>query len=146
MSSRKPKCGSLSKNLMQMKFMQKTKNKLNSDNGSGGDLFDRQYNENILFDSQKYLINNSYVYCEGLVSGRMSFRGMNPEVEKLMQDLDRKSEDNGNEGMDESVDVSDREMGDRYSKFISDVRHRKRNQSSRKHNQRPDKRFKSSHH
>ncbi|CAG2158883.1 unnamed protein product [Oppiella nova] len=131
-------------------------------------LLDTQYNENIWIESQKYLINNSYLYCElesgvkctqrqpqnylyceGLVFGRMSFRGMNPEIEKLMQELDDKSGDHKTkETAKESTEVSDEEMTNRYSKYISNSSHRKRNMSSHKRhqNQRSDKRFKSSYH
>ncbi|CAG2183222.1 unnamed protein product, partial [Oppiella nova] len=112
-------------------------------------LLDTQYNENIWIESQKYLINNSYLYCEGLVFGRMSFRGMNPEIEKLMQELDDKSGDHKTkETAKESTEVSDEEMTNRYSKYISNSSHRKRNMCSHKRhqNQRSDKRFKSSYH
>ena len=43
----------------------------------------------ILHYRSKYLTENSYSVCEDLVYGRMSFRGANPEVEKMMKKMER---------------------------------------------------------
>ena len=38
----------------------------------------------------KFVIENSYAACQDLTFGRMSFNGMNPEIEKLMRKLSGK--------------------------------------------------------
>ena len=38
----------------------------------------------------KYVIENSYSACQDFTFGRMSFNGMNPELEKLMRKLSGK--------------------------------------------------------
>ena len=107
-----------------MKFMQKTKDKNEKDleEEQNRTLLDEEYNENMRKEGQKYVVDNSYLYCERLIFGRMSFKGMNPEIEKLMQELDRnngnKNEDK-NVKNDESVEVSDEEMTNRYSTYVS---------------------------
>lgn len=140
----------LSKNLMQMKFMQKTVDKTqnNFDEHHNKSLLDQQNNESLRKEGQKYVVDNSYLYCERLIFGRMSFKGMNPEIEKLMQELDDNSDKSGDKchKNDDSVDVSDEEMTNRYSKYVdSNAINRKRSKYSNKQRNRSDKRFKSSH-
>lgn len=36
-------------------------------------------------DKQQYIIHQSYYSCERLKLGRLSFKGMNPEIETLMK-------------------------------------------------------------
>ena len=130
---------------MQMKFMQKTKDKIERqglDEKHLKPVLDENLNENMLKESNKYVINQSYIYCESLISGRMSFKGMNPEIEKLMQQMSGEKEDN-NQKTEESADVSDDEMTNRYSKYINDS-NRKRRQF-RKDNK-SNKRFRHSNH
>ncbi|XP_054167187.1 M-phase phosphoprotein 6-like [Oppia nitens] len=141
----------LSKNLLQMKFMHRTKEKTEKqlNEQRNDELLDQHFDDNDELESQKYIINTSYVYCEGLRSGRMSFRGMNPEVEKLMQEIDenddKDKEDNDNNEKNTTQDVSDDEMANRYSKLMSDSAsgHRKRNHKNfNRHHISNSKRFK----
>jgi len=129
-----------------MKFMQRTKEKIEKDleEQQSKALLDEEYNENMRKEGQKFVVDNSYLFCEELVFGRMSFKGMNPEVEKLMQDLSGNSDKNEEKSAknDESVDVNDEEMTNRYSHYVdSNHMNRKRHKFS-KQNHRSDKRFK----
>ncbi|KAM3842680.1 M-phase phosphoprotein 6 [Diretmus argenteus] len=112
----------LSKNLLRMKFMQRgldaeTKKQLEederriiSDEHWYLDLPELKAKENLVIEER------SFVPCEDLKFGRMSFKGFNPEVEKLMLLM------NANDGEEEEVteisrmqtDVTDEEMARRY--------------------------------
>ena len=51
--------------------------------------------------------------CEDLLYGRMSFRGFNPEVEKLMLQMNTKNKAEEVEEQTVELDVSDEEMARR---------------------------------
>uniref|UniRef100_A0A8C0WWF8 M-phase phosphoprotein 6 n=1 Tax=Castor canadensis TaxID=51338 RepID=A0A8C0WWF8_CASCN len=79
----------LSKNLLHMKFMQsgldsETKKQLEEEEKIISeehwflDLPELKEKESFITEEQNFLL------CEDLLHGRMSFRGFNPEVEKLM--------------------------------------------------------------
>uniref|UniRef100_A0A3P9PT48 M-phase phosphoprotein 6 n=1 Tax=Poecilia reticulata TaxID=8081 RepID=A0A3P9PT48_POERE len=66
----------------------------------------------------------SLVPCEDLLYGRMSFKGFNPEVEKLMVLLNPKDEKE-EEGEDVScmqTDVTDEEMALRYESLVGTMK------------------------
>lgn len=124
-SERKTK---LSKNLLRMKFMQRgldseTKKQLEeeerkmiSDEHWYLDLPELKEKESFIIEEQ------SFSLCEDLLYGRMSFRGFNPEVEKLMLQMNSK---NRAEAADEEetveVDVSDEEMARRYETLVGTI-------------------------
>uniref|UniRef100_UPI000E55A104 M-phase phosphoprotein 6 n=1 Tax=Urocitellus parryii TaxID=9999 RepID=UPI000E55A104 len=107
----------LSKNLLRMKFMQRgldseTKKQLEeeekkiiSEEHWYLDLPELKEKESVIIEEQSFLL------CEDLLYGRMSFRGFNPEVEKLMLQMNAKNKTE-DEDEDEIVelDVSDEEM------------------------------------
>lgn len=106
----------LSKNVLSMKFMQRTKRKVEEkeeeeksahllSRESKSDDLDPQQNP----ESKVYPVEESFVNCEGLVFGRMSFKGMNPEIERLMEEK-RKPEAKELE----ETEVSKYEMSQRY--------------------------------
>lgn len=75
---------SLSKNVLSMKFMQRTKEKIEEKQEVetligkvGDDCKDRP-------EIDVWKTEDSYVPCQNLLFGRMSFRGFNPEIERLM--------------------------------------------------------------
>lgn len=57
----------------------------------------------------------SYIFCEGLVDGRLSFQGMNPTIEKLMEA--RENAKRAQTEMKEEVDVSDEQMTVQWQKM-----------------------------
>lgn len=87
---------------------------------------------------ENYIIEErSYVPCEDLVYGRMSFRGFNPEVEKLMLLMNtQQEEDDGEEDDNVSrmeTDITDEEMARRYESLVESMRKKfakKRNRST----------------
>ncbi|RVE71396.1 hypothetical protein OJAV_G00051420 [Oryzias javanicus] len=119
----------LSKNLLRMKFMQRgldaeTKKQLEederriiSDEHWYLDLPELCTKETLLVEEE------SFVPCEDLQFGRISFKGFNPEVEKLMTLLNPKDEDE--EEMDVSrmqTDVTDEEMALRYESLVGSMK------------------------
>ncbi|KAM9753369.1 M-phase phosphoprotein 6 [Menidia menidia] len=119
----------LSKNLLRMKFMQRgldadTRKQLEeeerrtiSDEHWQLDLPELRAKENLVVEER------SFVPCEDLLFGRMSFRGFNPEVEKLMVLLnppeEQKEEEEGG-GM--QADVSAEEMALRYESLVASMK------------------------
>uniref|UniRef100_A0A3Q4BRU1 Uncharacterized protein n=1 Tax=Mola mola TaxID=94237 RepID=A0A3Q4BRU1_MOLML len=120
----------LSKNLLRMKFMQRgldaeTKKQLEedekriiSDEHWYLDLPEPKAKENLIIEEK------SFVPCEDLIYGRISFKGFNAEVEKLMALMNPKDED---EEEEEEVsrmqtDVTDEEMALRYESLIGSIK------------------------
>ena len=124
-SERKTK---LSKNLLRMKFMQRgldseTKKQLEeeerkmiSDEHWYLDLPELKEKESFIVEEQ------SFSLCEDLLYGRMSFRGFNPEVEKLMLQMNSKNRaEAAEEDETVEVDVSDEEMARRYETLVGTI-------------------------
>ncbi|XP_034237799.1 M-phase phosphoprotein 6 [Thrips palmi] len=78
----------LSKGILEMKFMKKSKEKVDKEKEEleSKDLFADNINKGKNSEGAQYIIEQSMVPIESLLNGRMSFRGMNPEVERLMQE------------------------------------------------------------
>lgn len=75
--------GSFSKNLLGLKFMQRAKKEVEKIKEEKDESFDISLCEAIK-NKQRYIINPSYQFCEKLGLGRLSFKGMNIEIEKMM--------------------------------------------------------------
>ncbi|KAI9558083.1 hypothetical protein GHT06_014836 [Daphnia sinensis] len=76
----------LSKNLLEMKFMKRTKEKTEKEleDEERQAAFANEITSAMLSHGSKFLMESSYAACENLSFGRMSFRGANPEIEKIM--------------------------------------------------------------
>ncbi|XP_071317934.1 M-phase phosphoprotein 6 isoform X2 [Trachinotus anak] len=67
----------------------------------------------------------SFVPCEDLNYGRMSFKGFNPEVEKLMALMNPKDEEEKEEEEEMSrmqTDITDEEMALRYESLVGSMK------------------------
>nr|XP_020471507.1 M-phase phosphoprotein 6 [Monopterus albus] len=122
----------LSKNLLRMKFMQRgldaeTKKQLEedekriiSDEHWCLDLPELKAKENLIIEEK------SFVPCEDLKYGRMSFGGFNPEVEKLMAVMNPKDEEEKQEEEEElshmQTDITDEEMALRYESLVGSMK------------------------
>ncbi|XP_047370720.1 M-phase phosphoprotein 6 [Vespa velutina] len=82
-----PTKSKLSKSILQMKFMKRTKEKVEKQmiEKEGEEYFSGQLSIQMKNESEKFIIEPSYVFCEKLIDGRLSFHGMNPELEKLLE-------------------------------------------------------------
>ncbi|XP_058501304.1 M-phase phosphoprotein 6 isoform X1 [Solea solea] len=131
----------LSKNLLRMKFMQRgldeeTKKQLEEEEKRI--ISDEHWYLDVpeLKSTESQIIEvDSFVPCEDLIYGRMSFRGFSPDVEKLMK-LNGKGEEEEEKEEDESrmkTDVTDEEMALRYESLVESMKKkfvRKRERSS----------------
>ncbi|XP_060932799.1 M-phase phosphoprotein 6-like [Limanda limanda] len=121
----------LSKNLLRMKFMQRgldeeTKKQLEederriiSDEHWYLDLPELKAKENLIIEEK------SFVPCEDLMFGRVSFGGFNPEVEKLMTLMNPSDEGAAEEEEEPSrmpADVTDEEMALRYESLVGSMK------------------------
>ncbi|XP_037539257.1 M-phase phosphoprotein 6 [Nematolebias whitei] len=119
----------LSKNLLRMKFMQRgldaeTKKQLEeeekriiSDEHWYLDLPELNAKENLIIEEK------SFAPCEELLFGRLSFKGFNPEVEKLMILMNPKEEDEEEEDVSRmQTDVTDEEMALRYEALVESMK------------------------
>ncbi|XP_033012721.1 M-phase phosphoprotein 6 isoform X2 [Lacerta agilis] len=119
----------LSKNLLRMKFMQRgldseTKKQLEEEEKK---IISKEHwflDLPELKEKESFIIEErSFVPCEDLLYGRMSFKGFNPEVEKLMIQMNSKYKTEEIEEEDNAMeaDVSDEEMARRYETLVGTI-------------------------
>ncbi|XP_017032127.1 M-phase phosphoprotein 6 [Drosophila kikkawai] len=104
----------LSRGVLDMKFMQRTKKKVEkeADDEQSRALYSNEINEKMINSSSNFIVESSYSICEGLIDGRLSFRGMNPEIELLMeQEL---AEKRAHSKPEQPKEVSDKDMAKAY--------------------------------
>uniref|UniRef100_A0A336LFG0 CSON004644 protein n=1 Tax=Culicoides sonorensis TaxID=179676 RepID=A0A336LFG0_CULSO len=78
----------LSKTVLQMKFMNRTREKveLEEEEAQGRNMYSSEITEKMLNGNSNIIIEPSYVICEDLIEcGRFSFGGMNKDIERLME-------------------------------------------------------------
>lgn len=75
--------GTFSKNLLGLKFMQRAKKEIEKMIEERDDSFDSSICQSMR-NKQHCIMNHSYQFCERLRFGRLSFKGMNPEIESIM--------------------------------------------------------------
>ncbi|XP_029697464.1 M-phase phosphoprotein 6 isoform X4 [Takifugu rubripes] len=81
------------------------------------DLPELKARENLIIEEK------SFVPCEDLIYGRMSFQGFNPEVEKLMALMNPKNKEEEEEDLRQmQTDVTDEEMALRYESLIGSIK------------------------
>lgn len=104
----------LSRGLLDMKFMQRTKAKVakEDDDEQSRAMYSNEMNQKMLNSNSNFIIEPSYSICAGLIDGRLSFRGMNPELERLME-LEQ-AEKQGNTRPEQPKEVNDQEMAEIY--------------------------------
>ncbi|VVC97372.1 M-phase phosphoprotein 6 [Leptidea sinapis] len=104
---------SLPKSVLDMKFMKKTKDRLEKelDNIEGHhDLYADVITDEMRQASGNFISESSFIYCADLIEGRLSFNGVNPEIERLME-LDKVEVNNGDMQKDVSDEVLAKKMG-----------------------------------
>lgn len=109
----------LSKNILEMKFMKKTKERVAKENedAEGRAMYSDQITEEMKEVGNLIFISTSITNCKNLIDGRLSFGGMNPEIEKLMsKDYNKLLEA---EERKKEKDVTDVEMAEGYSSLVN---------------------------
>lgn len=111
MASKKPQ---LPKSVLDMKFMRKTKDRIEKEleNTQGHDsLYSNIITEEMRHATGNYISESSFVFCEDLIEGRLSFKGMNPDIERLMaQEKGDKEEITGEMQKDVSDEILYKKM------------------------------------
>lgn len=124
----------LSKSILEMKFMKRTKDKVikEEDAAEGRAMYLSEMTDKMLSGNSQFIIEPSYVPCENLKEGRVSFRGMNPEIERLLEleelELQSKTEN------DVKKDVTDAEMTDYYGNVVKTMQKKFETKTKRKMN------------
>ncbi|KAJ8680930.1 hypothetical protein QAD02_016717 [Eretmocerus hayati] len=98
----------LSKSILEMKFMKKTRDKVEKETSQREG---EEYFGNVFSLPKKcgnYITEGSYAFCEGLIEGRLSFQGENPELERLLELEEVEKTGKKEERM--TADVSDEQM------------------------------------
>uniref|UniRef100_UPI00398E690C M-phase phosphoprotein 6 isoform X1 n=2 Tax=Pristiophorus japonicus TaxID=55135 RepID=UPI00398E690C len=119
----------LSKNLLKMKFMQRsldTETKKQLEEEEKKIISDEHWYLDLpeLKEKESHIIEEkSFVPCEDLLFGRMSFKGFNPEIEKLVAQMYSQNEnEEPEEEVQMEVDVSDVEMARRYESLVGTIK------------------------
>lgn len=126
----------LSKSILEMKFMKKTKERVEKEeeDAEGQAMYSKEITEKMRNSGHLIFIESNISQCKDLLDGRLSFGGMNPEIEKLMSnDYVKKFE--ASEKSKEK-DVSDVEMAKGYSTVVDTM-----NNKFKSKNQRNKKKF-----
>lgn len=114
----------LSKSILEMKFMKRTKEKVEKeeDAAEGRAMYSNEITEKMSHGSN-FLIDPSFVTCEDLIVGRFSCGGMNPDLERILEreeqeEVLRRAEKQGNRNAEMIKDVSDESMVKHYSNLV----------------------------
>lgn len=111
----------LSKSILEMKFMKKTKEKVDKaeEDAEGQAMYSNEITEEMKKSGNIIFRPASITICKRLVEGRLSFGGMNPEIEKLMAtdykkivvEVEKRKE----------KDITDEEMAQRHSTVVNTI-------------------------
>uniref|UniRef100_A0A1B6GT98 M-phase phosphoprotein 6 n=1 Tax=Cuerna arida TaxID=1464854 RepID=A0A1B6GT98_9HEMI len=125
----------LSKGILEMKFMKKSKDQALKDiqDEEGRMLFEDQLTEGMKAGISNYILESSYVPCEGLIDGRLSFRGMNPEIERLMELEEIAKRPPVNRSM--NAEISDVEMAQYRQSLVETVASKYKSKKTRNTNE-----------
>lgn len=117
----------LSKHLLQMKFMQREaireeQEQLRSENQRAID--DEHWVLDVPMSTQSkctFTVEPSFVICENLMFGRRSFKGFNPEIEKICNTIDSNQALRETEEREKETNVDDEEMAERYQSLVGTI-------------------------
>ncbi|CAH1975638.1 unnamed protein product [Acanthoscelides obtectus] len=111
----------LSKGILDMKFMKRTKEKVEKakEDAEGQSMYSSEITDEMRRTGNLVFISTSIVNCKNLIDGRLSFGGMNPEIEKLMaNDYSKQLEE---EEKKKEKDITDVEMAEGYSTVVNTI-------------------------
>lgn len=133
----------LSKGILDMKFMKRTKEKVlkEEDDAKSREMYSNEITAKMLSTESRYTIEPSYIFCEDLNDGRFSFRGMNPEIESILQS--EKAAKEGKIEQNVKKDVSDEDMKNNYyGNVVKTIERKFQSKSHRKKMTLPEPKFK----
>lgn len=106
----------LPKSVLEMKFMKKTRERLEREleNTEGHEgLYSNIITNEMRHASGNYISESSFIFCEDLIEGRVSFKGMNPDIERLMESENKSNSTDG----DMQKDISDEILAKKMNSF-----------------------------
>lgn len=109
----------LSKHLLEMKFMKRTREKteIQDEEEIRSQMFDSEVTPAMRVEGDRFVLESSYMPIENLKFGRLSFKGMNPEIETIM--LEEAGREESTRAQEQ--EVTDQEMADRYSNLVGTI-------------------------
>ncbi|XP_055313831.1 M-phase phosphoprotein 6 [Sitodiplosis mosellana] len=132
----------LSKSILDMKFMKRTKEKVlkEEDDAQSRAMYSNEITEKMLKSESYYIIEPSYVPCEDLNDGRFSFRGMNPDIERILE-LEEQAKQ---ATIDQNVkkDVTDEDMTAYYGNVKKTIERKFQSKTHRRTVTLPEPKFK----
>lgn len=109
----------LSKAILDMKFMKKTKERVQKEqeDAEGQTMYANEITEEMRKSGNIMFVETSLFNCKGLIEGRLSFGGMNPDIENYMtatyapklEEIDKQM----------GTDVTDIDMAKGYSTLVN---------------------------
>lgn len=132
----------LSKSILDMKFMKRTKEKVlkEEDDAQSRAMYSNEITEKMLKCESHYIIEPSYVTCEDLNDGRFSFRGMNPDIERILELEEQAKQANKNQNV--KKDVTDEEMSAYYGNVKKTIERKFQSKTQRRKITLPEPKFK----
>lgn len=129
----------LSKSILEMKFMKKSKEKVyqEQEEEEGKAIFASEVTEAMRMGGGRFIVEPSFVPCEDLIIGRLSYSGMNPEIERLMDLEKREKNPRPKEKAKPEADVSDAEMAERYSSLVGTMGNKFKSNKSKSGSEQP---------
>lgn len=121
----------LSKSILDMKFMKKTKVRVEQeeDDAQGQAMYSDQITPQMRQSGSITFVETSISNCLNLIEGRLSFQGMNPDIEKLMSNEDIKKIEAAEKRKEK--EVSDVEMAKGYSTVVDTMGGKFKNKNTR---------------
>lgn len=132
----------LSKSILEMKFMKRTKEKVlkEEDDAQSRAMYSNEITDKMRKNENIYIIEPSYLHFEDINEGRYSFRGMNPEIERLME----LEEQEKLAKLDQNVkkDVTDQDMSAYYGNMKKTIERKFQSKTQRRKMILPEPQFK----
>lgn len=132
----------LSKTILEMKFMKRTKEKVNKEeeDRESRTMYAKEITDRMLNYENNYVFEPSYMVCEDLNDGRFSFRGMNPEIELILESEKQAKET----AIDQNVskEVNDEEMTAYYGNVMKSMKRKFESKKQRRKMTLPEPKFK----
>ncbi|XP_022901799.1 M-phase phosphoprotein 6 [Onthophagus taurus] len=124
----------LSKAILDMKFMKKTRDRVlkEEEDAEGQDMYANEITDEMRKSGNIIFVETGIFHCKDLIEGRLSFGGMNPDVEKLMQEgyTEKLTEAN----LKKEQEVTDVEMAKGYSSLIDNMGKKFQNKKNKNFN------------
>lgn len=111
----------LSKSILDMKFMKRSKERVEKEEeaAEGQAMYSNNITDEMRQSGNIVFVEASISMCKDLIDGRLSFKGMNPDVEKLMSNSYYKHLEIANKRLE--TDVNDVEMAKNYSSSVNTI-------------------------